>query len=201
MCSMPAVDSPAHASMMQRSDPTIGRRRESGTRPQRSQARGVGSAHQGIPSWSQAGLVATIPFMSVATVIEAPLNLEPVSPDSFIADLEPRSPDAQARLAGSCSAPRSRPGGGSTTNPSASYSPRSPSRSSGSRPPTWRRALGGCDHPDCVVPLCWMRHRAYDTGRLELLPHLEPRWRTEIAHAVTHRALTGGRAAADPWRS
>jgi hypothetical protein len=39
----------------------------------------------------------TIPFMSSAIVIEAPLNLEPVSPDSFIADLEPRSPDAQAR--------------------------------------------------------------------------------------------------------
>ena len=37
--------------------------------------------------------------MPAATVIEAPLNLEPVSPDSFIADLEPRSPDAQARLA------------------------------------------------------------------------------------------------------
>ena len=37
--------------------------------------------------------------MSAATVIEAPLDLEPVSPDSFIADLEPRSPDAQARLA------------------------------------------------------------------------------------------------------
>jgi hypothetical protein len=37
--------------------------------------------------------------MSAATVIEAPLNLEPVSPDSFIADLEPRSPAVQARLA------------------------------------------------------------------------------------------------------
>ena len=37
------------------------------------------------------------------------------------------------------------------------------------------RSLGGCDDPDCVVPLCWMHHRAYDTGRLDLLPHLEPR--------------------------
>jgi hypothetical protein len=36
--------------------------------------------------------------MSAATVIEAPLRLEPVSPDSFIADLEPRSHDAQAEL-------------------------------------------------------------------------------------------------------
>ena len=33
------------------------------------------------------------------------------------------------------------------------------------------RSLGGCDHPDCVVPLCWMHHRANDTGRLELLPY------------------------------
>ena len=62
------------------------------------------------------------------------------------------------------------------------------------------RAQGGCDHADCVVPLCWVHHRAYDTGRLDLLRHLEPRWRTEIAHAVGHlgligayRRLTGGR--------
>ena len=60
--------------------------------------------------------------------------------------------------------------------------------------------MGGCDHPDCVVPMCWLHHRAYDTGRLDLLPHLEPRWRAEIAHAVAHlglisayRRLTGGR--------
>ena len=46
------------------------------------------------------------------------------------------------------------------------------------------RARGGCDHPDCVVPLCWMHHRAFDTGQLDLLPYLEPRWRAEIAHAV-----------------
>ena len=51
------------------------------------------------------------------------------------------------------------------------------------------RALGGCDHPDCVVPMCWLHHRAYDTGRLDLLPHLEPRWRAEIAHAVGHLGL------------
>jgi hypothetical protein len=45
--------------------------------------------------------------------------------------------------------------------------------------------------PDCVVPLCWLHHRAYDTGRLELLPYLEPRGRTEIAHAVLHLGLIG----------
>jgi hypothetical protein len=53
------------------------------------------------------------------------------------------------------------------------------------------RSLGGCDHPDCVVPLCWTHHRAYDTGRLELLPHLEPTWRAEVAHAVSHLGLIG----------
>jgi hypothetical protein len=53
------------------------------------------------------------------------------------------------------------------------------------------RSLGGCDDPACVVPLCWIHHRAYDTGRLELLPHLEPHWRNEIAHAVLHLGLIG----------
>ena len=62
------------------------------------------------------------------------------------------------------------------------------------------RSLGGCDHPDCVVPLCWMHHRAYDTGRLELLPHLEPRWRAEIAHAVLHLGLIGAVRRLGPGR-
>ena len=53
------------------------------------------------------------------------------------------------------------------------------------------RSLGGCDHPDCVVPLCWLHHRTYDTGRLELLPYLEPAWRDEVAHAVVHLGLIG----------
>src|SRR5688500_4360271 len=53
------------------------------------------------------------------------------------------------------------------------------------------RSLGGCDHPDCVVPLCFMHHRAYDTGRLDVLPYLEPRWRQEVAHAVGHLGLIG----------
>jgi hypothetical protein len=53
------------------------------------------------------------------------------------------------------------------------------------------RAQGGCDEPDCVVPLCWMHHRAYDRGELELLPYLEPMWRAEVAHAVMHLGLIG----------
>jgi hypothetical protein len=35
--------------------------------------------------------------MSAAIVIEVPLRLEPVSPDSFIADLDSRSRDEEAR--------------------------------------------------------------------------------------------------------
>ena len=68
-------------------------------------------------------------------------------------------------------------------------------------------SAGGCDHPDCVVPMCWTHRRAYEAGRLDVLPHLEPRWRREIAHAVSHlglisvyRRLTGGRLpSADLW--
>ena len=40
-------------------------------------------------------------------------------------------------------------------------------------------------------PLCWLHHRAYDTGRLELLLHLEPGWRVEVAQAVIHLGLIG----------
>jgi hypothetical protein len=45
--------------------------------------------------------------------------------------------------------------------------------------------------PPGVVPLCWMHHRAYDTGRLGLVPYLEPEWRLEAAHAVLHLGLAG----------
>jgi hypothetical protein len=39
--------------------------------------------------------------------------------------------------------------------------------------------------------MCWLHHRAYDTGRLELLPYLEPCWRAEVAHAVSLLGLVG----------
>jgi hypothetical protein len=51
------------------------------------------------------------------------------------------------------------------------------------------RSLGGCDDIACVVPLCRPCHRAYDLGRLDLLPYLEPRWRPELAHALMHLGL------------
>ena len=52
------------------------------------------------------------------------------------------------------------------------------------------RSLGGCGDPLCVVPLCRRPcHRAYDSGELDLLPHLEPAWRAQLAHAVGHVGL------------
>lgn len=49
----------------------------------------------------------------------------------------------------------------------------------------WPRSHGGCDHEDCVVPLTRQEHRAFDDGRLDLLPHLIAHgcWR-ELAHMV-----------------
>lgn len=55
------------------------------------------------------------------------------------------------------------------------------------------RSLGGCDHPDCVVPLCAPCHRAYDEGALDLLPLLEPHYREEQMHAVEHLGLERAR--------
>jgi hypothetical protein len=34
-----------------------------------------------------------------------------------------------------------------------------------------------------------MHHRGYDRGELDLLAHLEPRFRAELAHALTHLPL------------
>jgi hypothetical protein len=54
------------------------------------------------------------------------------------------------------------------------------------------RSLGGCGDPLCVVPLCRRRcHGAYDSGELDLVPHLEPAWRAQLAHAVGHVGLVG----------
>lgn len=53
------------------------------------------------------------------------------------------------------------------------------------------RARGGCDHPDCVIPLCRAHHRAFDQRRLDLLAHLEPGCRAELAHALQHLSLMG----------
>jgi hypothetical protein len=67
------------------------------------------------------------------------------------------------------------------------------------------RRLGGCDAPDCVVPLCRTHHRLFDTGRLVLVAYLGPDLERELRHALTHvhcgpleAALTSGGWPA-PW--
>jgi hypothetical protein len=59
--------------------------------------------------------------------------------------------------------------------------------------------IGGCGHPDCVIPLCRTHHRLYDHGRLSLAPYMGRAFRKERAHAHLHasaaalkRALRGG---------
>jgi len=63
------------------------------------------------------------------------------------------------------------------------------------------RSRGGCDHPECVVPLCRRCHRAFDDGRLDLLPYLEPHRRAELAHALQHLGLLAllERLTAERW--
>ena len=51
------------------------------------------------------------------------------------------------------------------------------------------RSMGGCGDALCVVPACRSCHRAYDTGELDLLPYLEPAWRSQLGHAVGHVGL------------
>lgn len=51
------------------------------------------------------------------------------------------------------------------------------------------RVRGGCEDSDCVVALCRTHHRAFDRGGLDLLPHLEPDCRVELAHAAGHLPL------------
>jgi hypothetical protein len=64
------------------------------------------------------------------------------------------------------------------------------------------RSLGGCDDPDCVVPLDRRCHRGYDRGELDLLPYLEPHYRAELAHALRHVGLIAllGRVSGTRWQ-
>jgi hypothetical protein len=48
------------------------------------------------------------------------------------------------------------------------------------------RRLGGCDSPDCVVPLCRAHHRSYDAGMLALAAYLTHEVEQELRHALTH---------------
>ena len=52
------------------------------------------------------------------------------------------------------------------------------------------RSLGGCDHPDCVVPLCRDCHRAFDLHELDLEPVLALRQMApERSHMAGHMSL------------
>lgn len=47
------------------------------------------------------------------------------------------------------------------------------------------RALGGCNDPLCVIPLTRQEHRAFDDGRLDVLPYMYAHGLyDEIAHAI-----------------
>lgn len=53
----------------------------------------------------------------------------------------------------------------------------------------WPRSKGGCDEPDCVIALTREEHRAFDEGRLDILPALIAGdcW-AELAHLIqAHR--------------
>lgn len=60
------------------------------------------------------------------------------------------------------------------------------------------RGMGGCDDPDCVVPLCRDGfgqgcHVLFDRGALDLLERVTPAFNREVAHAVLHLGLEGTR--------
>ena len=62
------------------------------------------------------------------------------------------------------------------------------------------RSLGGCDDPTASFPWTGAATGPMTGGELDLLPHLEPHFRAELAHALTHlplirllRRLTGQR--------
>lgn len=49
------------------------------------------------------------------------------------------------------------------------------------------RGFRGCDDADCVIALCRAHHRAFDDGRLDLLPHVSGRgFNAELAHMQAH---------------
>jgi len=56
----------------------------------------------------------------------------------------------------------------------------------------WPKGKGGCDHADCVLPLCRFIfdgsgcHRSFDNGELDLLPKLadSEAWQVEQAHPI-----------------
>lgn len=71
------------------------------------------------------------------------------------------------------------------------------------------RSLGGCDHRECVIPLCRACHDAYDLGDLDISRFVWPAYDRECLHAITQhmgpfrfvKHVTGQRSAdTDPAR-
>lgn len=55
----------------------------------------------------------------------------------------------------------------------------------------WPRSKGGCDSADCIVPLTRWEHRAFDDGKLDLLPALIAGgfW-AELGHMLTEHQVS-----------
>lgn len=62
----------------------------------------------------------------------------------------------------------------------------------------WPRGKGGCDSPDCVLPLCRFVfdgsgcHRLFDEGQLDLLSRVSEQpeaFATELAHPIRHHGV------------
>lgn len=54
----------------------------------------------------------------------------------------------------------------------------------------WPRGMGGCDHPDCVLPGCRVCHRLYDDGQLDLEAIVAlPDFAAERAHMASHASF------------
>lgn len=55
----------------------------------------------------------------------------------------------------------------------------------------WPRGLGGCDSPDCVIPLCRSCHRLFDEEKLDILPALIDRgYQVELAHPILEHGVS-----------
>lgn len=49
------------------------------------------------------------------------------------------------------------------------------------------RGMGGCDHPDCAIPLCPHCHLLWDTGHVSILEHVVAHGLVvEMAHMLAH---------------
>jgi hypothetical protein len=52
------------------------------------------------------------------------------------------------------------------------------------------RSQGGCDHPDCVIALCRLCHRAFDERGMSLESVIAmPRYAAERAHMAGHMSF------------